>query len=83
MHTNLIYDFTVTAINMTTSKRRDEEIDVDGDEISAYGCPQYCEADIQAVLKKSPSPSKEQDGANHSKENKWYRYTFYISFISR
>ncbi|XP_035701785.1 E3 ubiquitin-protein ligase RNF220 isoform X2 [Folsomia candida] len=66
------HNSSMTAINMTTSKRRDEEIDVDGDEISAYGCPQYCEADIQAVLKKSPSPSKEQDGANHSKENKWY-----------
>lgn len=67
------YLATVTAINMTTSKRRDDEIDVDGDEISTYGCPHYTEADIQAALKSpgSSPPAREQDAKYSKENNKW------------
>lgn len=67
----------VTAINMTTSRRRDDdgdtmEVVVDGDEGAAYGSSQYTDTDVCNALK-SPeraSPSRDAD-VNHSKENKW------------
>ncbi|ODN00502.1 hypothetical protein Ocin01_06184 [Orchesella cincta] len=68
----------VTALNMTTSRRREEENDtmevvVDGDDTSTYGYTQYTEADIHAAMNRtesrSPTPARNQDG--NSDGSRW------------
>lgn len=72
--------YTVAALNMTTSRRREEENDtmevvVDGDDTSTYGYTQYTEADIHAAMNRtesrSPTPARNQDGNSDANRLNW------------